>query len=59
MKVVLKKRETEIQKLIQQMKSDGIDQSPVFQKLEQELHSVKLRLETKQIQNEDRPGAGH
>jgi len=40
----LEKRESEIQRLIRQMKSDQLHKSPVYQKLEQELSVLKTKL---------------
>lgn len=44
MKLLLKKREAELQKIIRQMKSDKLQTSPVFRSLEQELESLKSQL---------------
>jgi hypothetical protein len=44
MKLLLKKREAELQKIIRQMKSDKLQTSPVFRNLEQELESLKSQL---------------
>lgn len=43
-KALLEKRESEIQRLIRQMKSDQLHKSPVYQKLEQELSELKSKL---------------
>jgi hypothetical protein len=43
-RLYLEKRESEIQRLIRQMKSDQLHQSPVYQKLEQELSELKTKL---------------
>ena len=44
MKLLLKKREVELQKIIRQMKSDKLQTSPVFRNLEQELQSLRRQL---------------
>ena len=44
MKLLLKKREAELQKIIRQMKTDKLQTSPVFRNLEQELESLKSQL---------------
>jgi hypothetical protein len=44
MKVVLRKREGELQKIIRQMKQDNLHSSPVYKNLEQELESLKSDL---------------
>jgi hypothetical protein len=41
----LKKRESELQRLISQMKTDELDQSVVFKQLERELTELKTGLE--------------
>ena len=41
MKALLRKRETELQKLIRQMKNDKLQTSPVYKNLEQELEALK------------------
>jgi hypothetical protein len=46
MKLALKKREVELQKLIRQMKEDKLDQGRVYQNLQTELTTVKARLDT-------------
>jgi hypothetical protein len=46
MKLALKKREAELQKLIRQMKDDKLDQSKIYKNLEDELTSLKNRFET-------------
>jgi hypothetical protein len=43
-KASLEKRESEIQRLIRQMKSDQLHRSPVYQKLEKELSELKIQL---------------
>ena len=49
LKILLKKRETELQKIIRQMKDDNLHSSTVYRKLENELESVKEKLvDTKQ-----------
>jgi hypothetical protein len=40
----LERRESEIQSLIRQMKSDQLHKSPVYQKLEKELSELKTQL---------------
>ena len=44
LKVLLKKREAELQKIIRQMKQDNLHSSPVYKNLEQELVSLKTQL---------------
>ena len=44
MKVLLRKREAELQKLIRQMKQDKLHSSPVYRNLEQELETLKNQL---------------
>jgi hypothetical protein len=44
MKLLLKKREVELQKIIRQMKQDNLHSSPVYKNLEQELETVKTQL---------------
>jgi hypothetical protein len=44
LKTALKKRETELQNIIRQMKKDNLHSSPVYKNLEQELESVKTRI---------------
>lgn len=44
MKTLLRKRETELQKLIRQMKQDKLHSSPVYRNLEQELENLKNHL---------------
>ena len=44
MKFLLRKRETELQKIIRQMKQDKLHSSPVYKNLEQELESLKSQL---------------
>ena len=44
MKLLLKKRESELQKIIRQMKSDQLQTSPVFRNLEQELETLRSQL---------------
>lgn len=44
MKALLRKRGTELQKLIRQMKHDALDSSRVYKNLEQELEEVKNQL---------------
>jgi len=41
MKILLRKREAELQKIIRQMKQDELQASPVYRNLERELESVK------------------
>ncbi len=43
-RLTLEKREMEIQQLIRQMKSDQLHDSPVYQKLKQELTELKNKL---------------
>jgi hypothetical protein len=40
----LEKRETEIHRLMRQMKSDNLHNSPVYRKLQQELEALKNNL---------------
>ena len=44
LKVLLKKREAELQKIIRQMKQDNLHSSKVYKNLEQELETVKTKL---------------
>lgn len=44
MKFLLQRRELELQKLMRQMKHDKLQTSPVYRNLEQELESIKVRL---------------
>jgi hypothetical protein len=44
MKNALRKRELELQKIINQMKQDNLHSSPVYRNLEKELHTVKEKL---------------
>ena len=44
MKLLLRKREGELQKIIRQMKQDNLHSSPVYKNLEQELEAVKNHL---------------
>ena len=44
MKALLRKRESELQKLIRQMKNDELHSSPVYKNLEQELEALKNHL---------------
>ncbi|HEX8040088.1 MAG TPA: hypothetical protein VF490_13095 [Chryseosolibacter sp.] len=44
MKILLRKREAELQKLIRQMKQDKLHTSPVYKTLEQELETLKNEL---------------
>lgn len=44
MKILLRKREAELQKLIRQMKQDNLQTSPVYRTLERELETVKNEL---------------
>jgi len=44
MKNALRKREVELQKLMNQMKQDNLHSSPVYKNLEKELHTVKSQL---------------
>lgn len=46
MKILLRKREAELQKLIRQMKNDRLQTSAVYKNLEHELESVKKVLTT-------------
>jgi hypothetical protein len=41
MKVLLRKREAELQKIIKQMKHDELQSSPVYKTLKQELEILK------------------
>lgn len=43
-RATLEKREVEVQRLIRQMKSDQLHNSPVYQKLQQELSELKNKL---------------
>ena len=51
MKNALKKREAELQKLIQQMKQDNLHSSKVYRNLEHELDNVKSKLHTTEIKD--------
>jgi hypothetical protein len=44
MKLLLRKREAELQKIIRQMKQDNLHSSPVYKNLEHELETVKTQL---------------
>jgi hypothetical protein len=44
LKVALRKREAELQKIIRQMKQDNLHSSTVYKNLEQELETVKNKL---------------
>lgn len=44
MKLVLRKREAELQKIIRQMKHDKLHSSPVYRNLEHELETLKAQL---------------
>jgi hypothetical protein len=44
LKNALRKREVELQKIINQMKQDDLHSSPVFKNLAQELDTVKTKL---------------
>ena len=44
MKSLLRKRETELQRLLRQMKQDKLHSSPVYRNLEQELEDLKTHL---------------
>lgn len=44
MKLLLRKREGELQKIIRQMKHDNLHSSPVYKNLEQELEDLKNQL---------------
>jgi hypothetical protein len=44
MKILLRKREAELQRLIRQMRYDKLDASTVYRNLEHELESLKTAL---------------
>ena len=44
MKALLRKRESELHKLMRQMKQDKLHSSPVYKNLEQELEALKTHL---------------
>jgi hypothetical protein len=44
MKLLLRRREGELQKIIRQMKYDNLHSSPVYKILEQELEALKNQL---------------
>ena len=44
MKLLLRKREAELQKIIRQMKHDKLHSSPVYRNLEEELEALKNQL---------------
>jgi hypothetical protein len=46
LKLALRKREQELQKIINQMKNDKLHSSTVYKNLEQELDTVKTKLTT-------------
>jgi len=48
MKALLRKRETELQKIIRQMKQDNLQASPVYRNLETELQTLKGQLDDQQ-----------
>jgi hypothetical protein len=43
MKILLRRREAELQKLIRQMKQDKLHSSPVYKNLEEELETLKTQ----------------
>lgn len=45
MRTLLRKREAELQKIIRQMKQDKLDASPVYRNLEQELETLKEKIQ--------------
>jgi hypothetical protein len=46
LKLLLRKRQDELQKIIRQMKDDKLHSSPVYKNLSQELERVKSELTT-------------
>lgn len=52
MKVLLRKREAELQKIIRQMKHDKLHSSPVYRNLEHELESLKNQLTDRRTDEE-------
>lgn len=48
MKLLLRRREAELQKLMRQMKQDSLHSSPVYRNMEQELERLKNRLSDQQ-----------
>ena len=44
MKLLLRRREGELQKIIKQMKHDNLHSSPVYKNLEEELQALKSKL---------------
>lgn len=44
MRILLRKREAELQKLVRQMKQDKLQTSPVYKTLERELETLKNEL---------------
>lgn len=44
MKILLRRRETELQKIIRQMKNDNLQSSPVYRNLAEELEALKGQL---------------
>jgi hypothetical protein len=52
MKLLLRKREVELQKIIRQMKHDNLHSSPVYRNLEHELESLKHQLTDQQSNKE-------
>lgn len=44
MKALLRRRESELQKIIRQMKQDELQTSPVYRNLEHELETLKSQL---------------
>jgi hypothetical protein len=52
MKILLRKREVELQKIIRQMKHDNLHSSPVYRNLEHELEDLKNQLTNQQHNKE-------
>ncbi len=48
MRMLLRKREAELRKIIRQMRHDKLEASPVYRNLEQELQSLKHQLSESQ-----------
>lgn len=48
MKLALKKREAELLKLIRQMKDDKLNQGGLYRNLEDELNTVKSKIQNEQ-----------
>lgn len=52
LKQALRQRETELQQLIRQMKSDQLNASKVYKNLERELEGIKIQIQQEEKTNE-------